>query len=86
MTETLRLPDPPLSEDWRDWRDWAAQLVRALEQQAETQAAPIAPRFTITNDTPTRTLDVTAANAADVGNVLSQLVADLTAAGTLGDG
>lgn len=83
MRQPIRLPSPPTSEDWRDWRDWGEQLVRALEQQ--TEDGPAAPEFTISNDTPTRTMDVSGVTAEEVANTLSQLITDLTDAGILGD-
>jgi hypothetical protein len=74
-----RLTDIPDPYDARTFRRFSQDIdarFRALEASVSV--------YTVTNFTPTRTLDMATAGAPQIGNFLATLVSDLQSAGRLG--
>jgi hypothetical protein len=75
---TARITEVPDPYDARRWR----LIVKDIENRfakVEQMAGP----YTISNFTPTRTLNMGTATATDIGNFLATLVSDLQAIGRL---
>lgn len=77
MTRIVRLPSPPAQYD----QGWAARLVQVLEQRSVEDSAPHAIGYSVSNHTPTRSLNMATATATDIGNFVATLVSDLLLAG-----
>mgnify|MGYP003651625918 CR=1 FL=1 len=72
---TTRYPDPPTNPSLM--MAWAAELVRALNQASEDDAARVAGEFTATTTATSRSLAVSTASLAELGNVVGTLINDL---------
>ena len=69
---TTRYPDPPTDPSLL--MDWAAELIRSLNQASEDDAARVAGEFKVTTTATTRSLAVSSASLADLGNVVGTLI------------
>lgn len=75
---TTNVPDGYDAATWR-------QIMRDLETRFGKLERAVS-TYTVSNFTPTRTLDMGTATADDIGNFLCTLVQDLQKAGRLGGG
>ena len=75
-----RLPHPGATYSQSDM----IVLLQSVDQRLADLERIIADRYTVTNGTDQRALDVTAATLPDVARVLGTLLSDLKLAGKLG--
>jgi hypothetical protein len=59
------------------------QIVRDVETRFQNLEAAVS-KYTVSNFTPTRTLNMATAGAPEIGNFLATLVSDMQKAGRLG--
>lgn len=77
----ISLGAPP--QDPAAFRDWVIRAFRQIEIASNDIAAEkVADAFTVSNLTETRALDVSAATASDVAEVLGTLLSDLKRRGS----
>lgn len=76
-----RITDVPATYDPPIWRQIMRDLVARFGKLESAVGT-----YTVTNFTPTRSLDMSVATSADIGNFLATLVSDLQNAGRLGGG
>lgn len=74
-----RITDVPATYDVELWR----QIMRDFDSRFRDLERTVG-TYTVSNYTPTRTLNMGTATATDIGNFLCTLVADLQGAGRLG--
>ncbi len=74
-----RISDVPDTYDARQMR----QIVRDIEKRFLALEAAVS-TYTVSNFTPTRTLNMATAGAPEIGNFLATLVSDMKKAGRLG--
>ncbi len=74
-----RIADVPTQYDPIQFR----QIIRDIESRFRALEAAVS-TYTVSNFTPTRTLDMGTAGAAEIGNFLATLVSDMKKAGRLG--
>ena len=67
----------PASQRPEAWKKWIEDCFAELERASYDDLAAVAQDFTVTNYTPTRTLNAGTANLATVANVLCTFIADL---------
>lgn len=72
----LSLGRPNLN-DPKIWKDWVEKCLNEIERASQEDLSAVAADFTVTNYTPTRTLNAGTASTADIANVLCTLIDDL---------
>lgn len=76
----VKISDVPAEYDARQWR----QIVRDIIARFEKLEAGVG-KYTVSNFTPTRTLNAGTATTTQVANFVATLVSDMQAVGRLGE-
>lgn len=60
-----------------NFHEWVLQALKQIERASFEDIAEVADAYTVTNLTPTRTLDVSTATTADIAAVLGTFITDM---------
>lgn len=67
----------PNFDDPKIWKKWVDDCFAEIDRASQEDLSAVAADFTVTNYTPTRTINAGTASTADIANVLCTLIDDL---------
>lgn len=67
----------PVTQPRDEFGKWVHESLRRIENESAITVAHLADQYTISNHTPTRSLNMATATATDIGNFIATFISDL---------